>query len=321
LRPLALTVLLLALLVATTAAFALTEALKLERSPITRARFDAVFSPTCACPQAKARLAFRLRRQETLEALIIDTDGNPVRTLAPGGPRAPGRIVLHWDGRDAEGAVVPDGRYRLRVHLAREDRTIVIPHVVRVDTQPPSVELVSLGPRTISPDGDGRADSARIEFRSTERVRPVVVVDGAITYSGRPSGPGPATLFWAGIADDRPVSVGPHVLVLEGRDRAGNRSEPTEAIHVLVRYVQLTDATLRVTRGATLHFHVLADAPRFRWKIVRARREGQPLLSGRAATGRAAIHLPGRIRPGRYVLRVVVNGHGDEAELFVRARG
>jgi len=44
-------VLLLALLAGTTTAFALTEALKLEKSPVSRPRFKSVFSPTCACPR------------------------------------------------------------------------------------------------------------------------------------------------------------------------------------------------------------------------------------------------------------------------------
>ena len=73
--------LVLALLVATTAAFALTEALKLERSPVTAPRFDKLFSPTCACETSTERLALRLREPSTIDAVIVDDVCETVRTL------------------------------------------------------------------------------------------------------------------------------------------------------------------------------------------------------------------------------------------------
>jgi hypothetical protein len=320
LRRLALTVLLLALLVGTIAAFALTEALKLERSPLKRASFGGIFSPTCACSTDTAHLVFRLRRADTLDALIVDADGHPVRTLLSRSPRVPGRVALRWDGRDDAGTIVPDGPYRLRLHFAHERRTIVVPDLVRVDTEAPVVQLVSVDPRTISPDGDDHADSVRIEFRSSERVRPVVFVDGVNSYNGRPRGPGRVTLFWDGTADGEPVPAGSHLVYLQARDRAGNRSEPTEGVRIRIRYVQLAKKMLRVARGGTLHFRVSADAPRFEWSLYRARHSGRPLLTGRRATGAAAVDLPNEIRAGMYVLRVVVRDHADEAKVSVRPR-
>ena len=136
--------LLLALLAGTTTAFALTEALKLEKSPVSRPRFKAVFSPTCACPQETARLAVRLRDADTIDAVIVDDGGNPVRTLVSRERYAPGRTVFRWDGRDDRGEIVPDGTYRLRLNFAEADRTILIPDTVRVDTRPPAIELVRI---------------------------------------------------------------------------------------------------------------------------------------------------------------------------------
>ncbi|MGH3032275.1 MAG: hypothetical protein ACRDNE_16220, partial [Gaiellaceae bacterium] len=71
-RRVVVTLLVLALLVATAAAFAVTEALKLEPSALSRPRLDRIFSPTCACPQSTARLAFRLREADTIDAVIVD---------------------------------------------------------------------------------------------------------------------------------------------------------------------------------------------------------------------------------------------------------
>jgi hypothetical protein len=320
LRRLAIIVLVLALLAGTIAAFALTEALKLERSPLKRVKFEGTFSPTCACSKDTAHLAFRLRRADTLDALIVDAAGDPVRALLSRSPRVPGRVALRWDGRDDAGTIVPDGPYRLRLHFAHERRTIVVPDLVRVDTQAPVVQLVSVEPRTISPDGDGHADSVRIEFRSSERVRPVLVVDGAKSYDGRPRGPGRVSLFWAGTADGEPVPAGSHLVDLQARDQAGNRSEPTEEVPVRIRYVELASKTLRVARGGRLRFHVLADAARFQWRLYRAGHSGRPLLGGRRATGSVAVHLPTKSHAGRYVLRVLVKDHADEAKVIVRPR-
>ncbi len=73
--------LVLALLAATAAAFALTESLKLEKSPITGTKVSKTFSPICKCPTRAARIAFRLRTANRLTTVIVDSGGKVVRTL------------------------------------------------------------------------------------------------------------------------------------------------------------------------------------------------------------------------------------------------
>jgi hypothetical protein len=225
-------VLLLALLAGTTTAFALTEALKLEQSPVFRPRFKSVFSPTCACPQETARLVVRLRDADTIDAVIVDEDGNPVRTLASRERHAPGRTVFRWNGRDDRGEIVPDGTYRLRLHFAEADRTILIPNPVRVDTQPPTIELVSLEPRRLEFGGGG----ATIVVRLTERARPLLLANGELVLRGPVGDPGRARLTWDSTVEGHPLSRGRYALTLEAQDRAGNVSAPTEA--VIVRIVR-----------------------------------------------------------------------------------
>jgi hypothetical protein len=313
--------LVLALLVGTTTAFALTQALKLERSPVARARIDPVFSPTCGCSRAMARLAFRLRREDTLDLDVVDADGDPVRTLATDEQRARGSVVVRWDGRDDQGELVPDGSYRLQVHLEHDRRTIVIPDRVRVDTQPPEVELVSIAPRRFSPDGDRKNDSAAIVFRSDERVRPVVLVDGARAFAGELTRAGSGEVLWGGTVDGGPLSAGAYLVSLEGRDRAGNVSAPTGAVSVRVRYVQLTPSVLRGRPGDLVPYRVRTDAERFDGSLFRPGRADRPVaLWGPAETGRSLLRLPLNIRPGRYVLRVTANGHSADAVVLVRAR-
>jgi hypothetical protein len=225
-------VLLLVLLAGTTTAFALTEALKLEQSPVSRPRFKSVFSPTCACPQATARLAVRLRDADTIDAVIVDEDGDPVRTLASREPYASGRTVFRWDGRDDRGEIVPDGTYRLRLHFDDADRTILIPDTVRVDTQPPAIELVSIEPRRLEAGGE----AATIVVRLTERSRPLLLANGELVLRGPVGDPGRVQLMWDGTVEGQPLSRGRYALTLEAQDRAGNASAPTEA--VIVRIVR-----------------------------------------------------------------------------------
>jgi hypothetical protein len=319
LRRLAVTVFVLALLLATTAAFALTEALKLERSPVTRPRFDRVFSPTCACPQSSARLALRLRTAATIDAVIVDADGDPVRTLTTRSRHMPGRLVFRWDGEDDAGSVVSDGPYRLRVRFAEERWTITIPNVVRVDTQPPTVELLGVAPRTLSPDGDGRRDRAQIDLRLSERAGPLVLVDGVLAARARARS-GSAALVWRGTRRGRPLPAGGYVVTLQARDLAGNVSAPTAGIPVRIRYIELATGRLRARARGSLRFRVLADAERFRWALVRSGGARRPLLAGTAGTAVVVVRLPPRIRAGRYVLRVSAGGHADETAVVVRAR-
>jgi len=77
------TLLVLALLGGTAAAFAVTEGLKLEKSPILSTRVTKEFSPTCGCPTRVATISFRLRKADRLRLQIVRGDA-VVRTLVDG---------------------------------------------------------------------------------------------------------------------------------------------------------------------------------------------------------------------------------------------
>jgi hypothetical protein len=219
-------VLLLALLTGTATAFALTEVLKLERTPIVRPRFNLSFSPVCDCRREIARLPVKLREAETIDAVIVDGDGDEVRTLATRERHAPGRFVLRWDGTNDEGDRVPDGTYRLRLHFEQDGRTIVIPNPIRVDTERPSIELVSFEPLRFERGGDG----AKISVRIDERARPLLFADGRVVLRAPISDSGLVTFTWDGAS----VTAGRHSIVLRAQDPAGNLSDPTEAVTVRI---------------------------------------------------------------------------------------
>ena len=115
----AVTVVVLVLVAGTAAAFALAERLKLERSPVVPTSFTREFSPVCDCDTATATLNLRFRRPETVTARIVTPSGDVVQTLAERERVDPGSTAYVWDGRDAAGTIVPDGRYLLRLDFVR----------------------------------------------------------------------------------------------------------------------------------------------------------------------------------------------------------
>jgi hypothetical protein len=219
-----------ALLLGSAAAFTWTERLKLERPPATDALFDRNFSPVCGCRRATAGLTFLLLRADRIDVAVVDDDGEVVRTLARGLARPRGRVELTWDGRDDGGRIVPDAPYRVRVHLERADRTVLLQRSVRVDTRPPRVQLRDVSATTFALGGEG----IEIRYRLSEPGKVKLLVDGRRAVSVRVRDPGAGTLRWDGTLRSRTVAPGVHELALAAVDRAGNRSEPTAPVSVAV---------------------------------------------------------------------------------------
>ena len=316
-RRLALTLLTLALLGGTTAAFALTQRLKLERSPITGPKFDRLFSPRTGT----ATLALKLRRGDRVDAEIVDADGKAIRTLANDAEQPRGALTFRWDGRDDRGLIVPDGRYRLRIELWRQRRTILMPIPIRVDGTPPRASLLAARPRIFSPDGDGKRDHVVLLYRMSENARPVLVVRGVVVTRGQVRRAGRVRLTWSGKLGGRTVRRGTYPVWFRAVDPAGNRSERTEVVSLRVRYIELGRERFAVRRGGLLRFRVATDAERFRWTLVRTRRGSvRRAAFGFSERSLVAARLPRSVRPGRYVLRVTANGHSDRARVRVLPR-
>jgi flagellar hook capping protein FlgD len=303
------TLLVLGLLGGTAAAFAITEGLKLEKSPITRTTVkNKVFSPVCGCERDKTLIEFRLRHGDIVTATIVNAQGDAVATLADHYFRR-GTVPLRWEGRDAAGSVVPDGKYKLRVHLGRRHQTITLPNTIRVDTTPPAITLRRVRPEVISPNHDGRAEYANISFRVSTPARPLLYVDGKLAGRGRLERAG-GSLHWFGKVHGRRYPAGVYQLSLRAEDPAGNVSQPTPPVAVRIRFLSLGRTVVRVAAGKRFSVRVSADSKLVHW-----------LLHGR--TGRDS---PGTLRlraprqPGRYRLFVSTVGHSQTAVVIVTKR-
>lgn len=297
-----------ALLVATSAAFVVTEKLKLTRNPIVGPRVEnKIFSPVCDCATDTASITFRLREPDRVTVELIDADGDVVRELARRRPHGRAAVSYVWDGRDGTGEVVDEGSYKPRIHLDRARRTIVMPNPIRVDVTAPRVVSFTARPLVISPDGDGRSDRAQIRYAVSERAVVELYVDGtrAIRKFGtRPRG----TMSWTGTAAGEPLPEGVYTLRLVARDVAGNLGPRSGSRTVRIRFLALGRDRVVTSPGGRFAILALSQARRLEWR-----------LGGRSGTARpGTLRLKAPARPGRYTLRVEANGHVRRAAVVVR---
>jgi FlgD Ig-like domain len=300
--------LVLVLLGATAAAFAVTERLKLERSPITGTFVDRVFSPVCDCARDEAVISFVLRRREKLTLDMLNREGRSIRTIVRDQGESAGRVSYTWDGRDNLDRVVPEGVYRPRVQLERNGRTIVLPNPIRVDTTAPVIRLARVFPRVFSPDGDGEADRVTATYSIDERAHAAMLVDGRQRVRSK-FRQLDGKLVWFGRVNGRTVGPGIYEIRLRAIDRAGNRSPRTRAVPVRVRFVELSKDHIEVAAGKRFSVRVKSDAAAYRW-----------LFAGRRGAGRREVLvLRAPDEQGSYTLYVSVGGHAAKAAVEVTA--
>jgi hypothetical protein len=285
--------LVVALLGATAAAFAVTEGLKLEPSPISGTGVDKDFSPRVRV----AHIRFRLRKADRLTLVIVDRSARPVRTLIDGRRFSRGLHHFTWNGRDDEGQVVPDGAYRPRVHLGAQHRTIVLPNPIAVDTKPPTARL-TVRRRAITP---GRS-KIKAFYRLSEPAQAILYANGRRVVGPSRFHPVTGKLDWYANG----FRAGTYRLTLRALDLAGNLGPATKPVTIRIVYLELARHRLQVTPAGALavRFGPIDTA---RWLL-----HGH---TGIARHGRLRIKAPAA--PGTYTLYVRSGGHADRATVVV----
>ena len=307
------TVTLLGLLVATAAAFALTEHLKLIKSPVfgTEVEKPGLVSPVCGsnCPTRKATLRIRLRRTGRVTVLIVDSAGHKVATIASNvlvHARSPQHFV--WDGRTDAGVQAPDGVYHPWVQLPR--RTFRFTNRITLDSQPPKV----LSAKRSSGKQDffaGRGRSVAIHYAFSEKAHAVVYLGPRLIIVGRKTGP-IEKINWAGRRGGKAVPPGTYTLSIGARDLAGNETPAAErkTVTVTVNYIQLAPERIVVRSGRRFTVHVQTAARRYTWRL--GKRHG----SRRGKT----LRLRAPTTPGTYRLVAAENGHTTAALVQVHGK-
>ena len=210
------------LLAGTAVAFAVTQGLKQERSPVYGVRFSRVFGP-----HRPAELVFKLRKKNTITVTIVDADGKTVHAFRARRARR-GTQTFYWAGL-VKGTPAPEGLYRAHFHLKRSDATIEIPTVFRLDTTPPSLAHVSVAPRVLT-----RGGRVVVRYATNEPGQVILRIDGRRAVLTRPRVRA-RPFTWDGTVGGQPVAAGVHVLRLRAVDLVGNKSDVSRPLRVRVR--------------------------------------------------------------------------------------
>lgn len=297
---------LVGLLVATAAAFAITERLKLVKSPVTGTLVTRVFSPA----HGAASITFRLRHTDRVTVTVLTASRKLVRTLVADRRLPQGFNTFGWAGRTDAGVPAQQGTYRVEIHLRNQHRTILLPNQIVLDTTAPTIKLATTNRDAFSPDGDHQADSVTIHYTLSEQARVVVYFDGhkilGPTHSHQPIG----KLTWYGRDAILLRPAGRYTLSVGAIDAAGNETPTAGRWPLTVRLRYIVIANRRITgvkAGAKFDIGISTDAKRYGWLL--GARHGfarGPVLSLRAPRTR-----------GVYPLTVTEHGHSDRALVVV----
>jgi hypothetical protein len=302
------TVTLLGLLVATAAAFVVTEHLKLMKSPVFGPQVTRLISPVCGCATAKAEISVQLRHADRLTVTIVNADRQTVATLATNVREPKGEVSFPpWDGRTDAGIRVPDGSYRPQIELANARRTILLPpsDQIIVDTTTPKVLTAAVTHRDYFPS---TGHTVAIRYAFSEPAHAAVFLNGRRIILGRAT-KARRKVNWTGKVDGRTVPAGRYVLSVGAIDPAGNATPASKRrnVVVVIRHIALARGRIRVAAGARFTVGVETGAASFTWQL--ARRHG-------TAKGKL-LHLRAPAKRGRYRLVVSEDGHSASATVIV----
>jgi len=338
----------LALVAATFGAFFAAQRLK-GAPPVVELKGTLWFSPNGDGTKDVSDFTLRLRESDVLTADLIDSAGDPVRRIATARPVEPDQALrLRWDGRTDAGSVAPDGPYRVRARLTAQGRSVTVPKLINLDTEPPRPRVTCIAPartpgrcrepvQVVGP----RAPAMAIHVRGISRRRPtryrVLRTDvdpparPRLVASGRRAG-GLKRWIWNGRSGGKPVAPGVYLVQVGVRDRAGNLGRTPSQVPpapgdtpgpagITVRSLAAQPPLRPVTAGEWAEFFVDARGRAYRWAMRRAGAR-RPVRRGRARAGRPrplVVRAP-RGRSGLYLLELEAGRSRTRVPFLVQAR-
>jgi hypothetical protein len=291
------------LVAATFAAFFVAQRLKNAPSVIQDLKFETrgagnVFSPNGDGRRDRVRVGLMLKKADQVTLAWVNEDGDKVRTIVDDRELPAYRRLwgVPWDGTDDDGQVVPDGRYKLRITLRDQGRSVIYPTSVLKDTRPPQPRVTSIGSQKaygpeLLPEPDG--SPAHVHFGPALAKATITVFR---TGPGAPRAvrtaglkPGTTSWDWDGTNDDgRRVGPGTYLVVPQWRDAAGNigtgvpldraglpilnRNPPTRLPGrggITVRYLGAQTPVTPVKARDAVPIQVDARRERYSWSVRR----------------------------------------------------
>jgi flagellar hook assembly protein FlgD len=288
---------------------------------------DPSISPNGDGVKDSTTIGFTVSQQAAWAVEIRDAADRLVRRIA-----GEGKVVeVSWAGRDDDGKVLPDGVYSLRADATSADGVARSATAsLRLDTEAPRLESVTLAPDPFSPNGDGSDDHTTAAFvpgeGGTARLS-VVGAGGEVLrrVTGWTSvSASKQTVVWdgrvSGASGLEPAAEGKAHLLVELRDGAGNTHGVRRSVTV-DRTLKLTDISRKaispngdgVGDTVTLSFR-LSRAADVTVRVVHSGSTLRTIRLGRLASGVRSVDWDGVLggggtaTNGAYTLRVTADG-------------
>jgi hypothetical protein len=357
-----------ALVVATIAAFFVTQHLKVSTPLISGAPRPV---PTAINPYQSAycgpkdrnglpidhnrmRISFYLQhRADDVSVNVIDSDGEIVRTIGSRYMPKNKRQYFYWNGRDDGGAVVPDGKYYVRVSLLHQGVTADITdssgHAVPVQviTTPPRPRVTSVqvqgAPAGSAPVISPPASKVTFHYTGTAggtayaRIYRTDLSADTMTevksFKIRAKG---SQATWDGLIGHQPAPQpapqGTYLIGLSVRDAACNRGSfpqgapsmppPGTTPHagVTVRYLAVQPPLTPTPAGSTATVYVAADHQKYDWTLVRAGAH-KPSAQGSQLSYTLSVKLPAANDAGLYHLFITAGSRRTVVPLIADHAG
>ncbi|MFW6343665.1 MAG: FlgD immunoglobulin-like domain containing protein, partial [Sediminispirochaetaceae bacterium] len=271
--------------------------------------------------------------------VVVDEDGNPVRTIKNKESRPEIRSIggffrnlfsikegvdipdsIRWNGNTDEGETAPDGLYNFYVRAVDDNGNTATSdtYSVYVDTTPPKVDIEEKPreERIFSPNEDSVKNTLPIEQRgSKERLWEGRIDDASgktvRTYRWRNSQPEP--FEWDG-TDDEGILVpdGVYVYKIEATDRGGNKGSAEYGN--IVKNTEETPVSLKIDRS---HFSPNGDGRRDTVTLTPEVPEGTGVVRWdieiRDIDGNVKRSFSGSEAPPQ---PIVFDGRGDDGEVL-----
>ena len=339
------------LVIATAAAFFVTQRLKHAPTVVQQVGVYPFLSPRSTNHHLSAKLSFRIKRADDVTVTIVDPSGQDIATLARYHPLAPyTQWSLRWRGQTDTGAIAPDGVYRIRVRLRRQGRSAIltgaggVARTITVDSVPPHPLITRVivpgaagttsGPAILPAAGDG---PLTIDFDTGGGIKPALRVYRTDVQPARlvttiPVAPGGTSAAWNGTVGGRSVAPGTYLVAISAIDHAGNlgqtpplplRVQPGAVIPgrggITVRYLGVQPPVVPVGQNTPLVFGVDARRAGYAWSVTRV---GAANPRKKSTTARAILRMrpPGGIS-GVYVLAAHTTAHQTAVPFAVDGPG
>jgi hypothetical protein len=319
------------LVVATVAAFFVTQRLKTGEPAVKDITVQAYMSPNGDGLEERARFAFTLPHGDRVTLDIDDAQGDRVRRLLDGASLRSARHVFYWDGRDDTGIVPRDAHYYLRVVLRDQGRAVTSPTGVLLVTRPPRPRIVSVSPRlaparrpapvTVRFTGPAASPPILRIWRTDRRpAQPVATVPGHR---------GEHTIRFSGRVHGHPLPPGDYSVSITVRNRAlVTGSFPARLPPTREQGLPGTGFTILgtvaagplepIVAGGTARITVEAGERQVRWRLDRLV-GSKKIAEGRASHPSFGVRVPRKAATGEYVVSVTAGGRTARVPFAVRS--